>query len=369
MNSSKQPAKSRRNAKKAKRGDKNEPPTKDPAECSQMSPWIKGTNAFPTGRQLPRTPPASQRDRGFLAPARTPEEPTVCQQPRQTEGGSTNFPASGHGIDRNSCTPAAEGAQGGGERGHRVRRHSTITAAVQLDEMNPECFIKGMQGYQWTAEDLEFVERAKNERQVRQLKAELCVLLKQLKDEEQKKDLALAIRDKVQADQAQMADFDQILQMGRDFLCRKLPVAEVERMDYESVLEHIRVADVQSATREERSKLMELEEELSRLQQLCSNEEQHRKEMESLTDKISQKQAKVEDLKREVSDLKLKISQAEGTLRETKTQVAALKVKKKPQKEEEVDMTKVLRRSKRIAVRKEKFLEREAILKKIHALK
>uniref|UniRef100_A0A3B3Q7R0 Uncharacterized protein n=1 Tax=Paramormyrops kingsleyae TaxID=1676925 RepID=A0A3B3Q7R0_9TELE len=242
MNSSKQPAKSRRNAKKAKRGDKNEPPTKDPAECSQMSPWIKGTNAFPTGRQLPRTPPASQRDRGFLAPARTPEEPTVCQQPRQTEGGSTNFPANFH------CSLL-----------YPFFIMPSLVA-VQLDEMNPECFIKGMQGYQWTAEDLEFVERAKNERQVRQLKAELCVLLKQLKDEEQKKDLALAIRDKVQADQAQM---------GRDFLCRKLPVAEVERMDYESVLEHIRVADVQSATREERSKLMELEEELSRLQQLC----------------------------------------------------------------------------------------------------
>lgn len=66
-----------------------------------------------------------------------------------------------------------------------------------------------------------------------------------------------------------MADFDQILQLGRDFLCRKLPVAEVERMDYESVLEHIRVADIQSATREEQSKLVGLEEKLSRLQQLC----------------------------------------------------------------------------------------------------
>lgn len=49
--------------------------------------------------------------------------------------------------------------------------------------------------------------------------------------------------------------------------------------------------------------------------------------------------------------------------------MVALKVKKKPQKEEEVDMTKVLRRSKRIAIRKEKLLEREAILKKINALK
>ncbi|XP_048855324.1 uncharacterized protein si:dkeyp-34c12.1 isoform X2 [Brienomyrus brachyistius] len=365
MNSSKQPAQSRR---KAKNGDKNEPPTKDPAVCSQIKPWIKGANAFPTGRQLPRTPPASQRDRGSLAPARTPEGPTVCKQPRQTEGGSTNYPASAHGIDRNCCAPAAEEVQGGGEREHRVRRHSTITAAVQQNEMNLECFIKGMQGYQWTAEDLEFVERAKNERQVRQLKAELCVLLKQLKDEEQKKDLALAIRDKVQGDLAQLADFDRILQLGRDFLCRKLPAAEVENMDFESVLERIRAADIQSATREERSRLVGLEEKLSRLQQLCSNEEHHRKEMESLTDKISQKQAKVEDLKREVSDLKLKISQAE-TLIETKTQVAALKVQKKPQKEEEMDMTKVLRRSKRIASRKEKFLEREAILKKIHALK
>uniref|UniRef100_A0A8C9T7R6 Cytospin-A-like n=1 Tax=Scleropages formosus TaxID=113540 RepID=A0A8C9T7R6_SCLFO len=292
----------------------------------------RAVNAIPTGRQLPRTPPATERNERSRAPgsAREVEAPaggtaSRDSSPRHTVTGAAS-------VVKKDCTHT-QGARAPlpkddfstremDEPQHdeelrktTTRRPSTISATskcVHLEELNPDCFIRGMQGYQWTTEDLEFVEHAKNERQIRQLQDELKMLQKHLKDEQHKLDLCLAIRDKVQADLAEIADFDRVVQLGRDFLSEKLDSAEVEAMDPKSVMSQIRLEDVQQAIRKEQSKAVVLEEKLARLQDLGSKEEETwQKEVEIQEKRISEKQARLSELEKESSDLKSELSQVE----------------------------------------------------------
>ncbi|KAL4656920.1 hypothetical protein GN956_G3937 [Arapaima gigas] len=335
-------------------------------------PPKRPVNAIPTGRQLPRTPPASERHQE--AARRTPcRSSTVKQDTSVTNTEGVHVPKGGSSMQESDEPQCSE------LRKKMVRRPSTVSATskcVQLEELSPECFIRGMQGYQWTAGDLEFVQQTKNQRQVQQLQAELKMLQKQLKDEQHQCNLCFAAGDKVQADLAETADFDQVIQQSRDFLSQKLGSAEVEVLDPKSIMSHIRLEDVEQATHKERSRAAILEEKLSRLQDLISNEEEEwHKEVEIWQKRIFEKQV-----------LWLLISKTSGTTYAslnqmlqsvkvtTKSAAESLKESKQTKQEVEeqegqVDMTKVLRRSKRIARRKENFLEREAVLNKIRSRK
>ncbi|KAG7467205.1 hypothetical protein MATL_G00150870 [Megalops atlanticus] len=339
--------------------------------CAELSsPGRRALNTIPTGNQLPRTPVK----RNSLTTACTLEIQQHDKHPVSSSGnGADENPAAVRGnIGKDRLSTPAEPEQQQRDEGVQKklsRRNSTISAAVQLENVDPDHFIRGMQGYQWTAADLEFVERTKMEREIQQLKSELKTLQKQRKDEQQKMDLSLANKEKVQADLTEMDAFDLTMQLARDFLCQKLGMADVTLLDPKSLMAQIRVADVQHATQEETANVATLENLVKRAQHLSKREEEQSQENKRQKQKIRQKQAKVDRLKNELSDLKAKLSEAEDTLQATQRQVEAITNPKPTEDEGEIDMTKVLRRSKRIAKRKENFLEREAILKKIRSMK
>lgn len=49
-----------------------------------------------------------------------------------------------------------------------------------MGNADPEAFVQGMQGYQWTDTDLEFVYQAKQQKQAQQLKVNMTILAKSL---------------------------------------------------------------------------------------------------------------------------------------------------------------------------------------------
>ncbi|XP_036396746.1 uncharacterized protein si:dkeyp-34c12.1 [Megalops cyprinoides] len=339
--------------------------------CAELSsPGRKALNTIPTGNQLPRTPVK----RNSLTTAYALETQRHDKHPVSSSGNDADENPSavrGNIAKDRLSTPEVPGQQQRDEGVQRklARRNSTISAAAQLENADPDHFIRGMQGYQWTAADLEFVERTKMEREIQQLKSELKTLQRQRKDEQQKRDLSLANREKVQADLTEMDAFDLTMRLARDFLCQKLGMADVTLLDPKSLMAQIRVADVQHAMQKETAKVATLKNLVKRAQHLSKQEEEQSQENKRQKQKIRQKQAKVDRLKNELSDLKAKLSEAEDTLQATQRQLEAITDPKPTEDEGEIDMAKVLRRSKRIAKRKENFLEREAILKKIRSMK
>ncbi|KAG9339489.1 hypothetical protein JZ751_023629 [Albula glossodonta] len=326
-------------------------------ENGSPSRKIEETNVIPTGRQLPRTPVK----RTSLGEKKDADENVPRSDFEEVAGNTGKV-----GFSKPDVPEQHQLNEG---QNKVNRRPSTISVTSRhLEEMEPDCFIQGMVGYQWTQEDLEFVQRTKNGRQIQQLKSELSTLLKQLEEEHKKRDLALAAREKMLVDHPEIAAFGVTVQLARDFLRQKLGASDVEALEPESLLEQIQIADVQQATRIKRAAVTGLEKRLAKTEKVRKQQEKQNQESERQKKSILQKQAKVDGLNNELSELKSQLSQAEAALRDKQKQVEAMKALEPAVKESEVDMAKVVRRSKRIAKRKENFLERDAILKKISAL-
>ncbi|XP_066562329.1 uncharacterized protein PF3D7_1120000 [Amia ocellicauda] len=381
------------------------------ARSAACSPLRKVLNVIPTGKQLPRTPPPG-------TPALNPEGAKKLHNMRRNGGNqdmegvpAPERDAAGerHGHDENlpgsdvmtqqasecliedpndilkepSDVQDLEEQREMREKAMR-RRKSTLAVAAHHGEVDQEGMVKGMQGYEWTEADLEFVERMKNEKLLQQLKTELKILQKQLKDEQQKKDLSLAMKEKIQADFSDMStSFDQTLKLGRAFLCAKLGTKKVKSLPPEEVISQMSVADIQHVCQEEKSKLQILQKEVEigqrKTAKQVAQEEQLRvkkklceEEMEKQERRTLMAKENVDHMKAELSDLKSKLSESQEKLKSMKGQIETLKASKQMealsldgQSKEDVDMTKIVRRSKRIQHRKDQFLERDAILKRI----
>ncbi|KAJ8255945.1 hypothetical protein COCON_G00198090 [Conger conger] len=343
--------------------------------CGQpRSPRGVVLGTIPTGRQLPRTPV---------------KRTSLGEKKNEIE--TRDILASKHGInDENTpysgCfpievrdNPVKDGFGKGVVPEHRetdeglqrkfVRRPSTISVTTkQPEEMSPDCFVKTMVGYQWTQEDLEFVENTKTKRLVQQMKNELSVLRKQLTVEQQKRGHTLASRGKLLANHPEAAAVASTVHLARDFLSQRLGAAEVEALDPKSLLAQIQGAEIQQDVHQERLEVAELEKKLTAAQKLRKCQEKQSREAEQQENEILQKQAKVDGLNNELAELKSKLLQAENALQATQKQMEVHKVPEPTKDESEVDMDKVLRRSRRIAKRKDNFQEREAILRKIRSV-
>ncbi|XP_064167001.1 uncharacterized protein si:dkeyp-34c12.1 [Anguilla rostrata] len=339
--------------------------------CVQhRSPRWKAPDTIPTGRQLPRTP---VKRTSLVEKNCEIETRDILVTKRGIN--SENAPCFSAAV---RGSPAKDDFSKGVVPEHRqmdeglqrklIRRPSTIfVTEKQPEEINPDCFIEGMVGYQWTQEDLEFVENTKNKRLIQQQKSELSVLLKQLEEVHRKRELILDSREKFRTNHPEFAAFDLTRLLARDFLSQRAEAAEVEALDPESLLAQIQGADVQRALYQERAELAELEKRWTTVQKLRKLQEKQSREAEQQEDAILQKQAKVDGLNTELSELKMKLLQAENALQATQKQMEALKVPESAVDESEVDIDKVLRRSKRIERRKQNFLEREEILRQIHS--
>uniref|UniRef100_A0A8B9JG11 Uncharacterized protein n=1 Tax=Astyanax mexicanus TaxID=7994 RepID=A0A8B9JG11_ASTMX len=144
-------------------------------------------NIIPAGRQLQRTPPSTPR-----------REPTPGGDTHTVIKEETHTPAERQAEDSAPSrlelvlSPAVKN----GEKS--IRRASTTPASANTGDADPDTFIQGMQGYQWTDADLEFIHQVKQQKQVQQLQLELSDLQSSLKSETQRMEMAVAARDELQ---------------------------------------------------------------------------------------------------------------------------------------------------------------------------
>uniref|UniRef100_A0A3B1ITB5 Uncharacterized LOC111191182 n=1 Tax=Astyanax mexicanus TaxID=7994 RepID=A0A3B1ITB5_ASTMX len=115
-------------------------------------------NIIPAGRQLQRTPPSTPR-----------REPTPGGDTHTVIKEETHTPAERQAEDSAPSrlelvlSPAVKN----GEKS--IRRASTTPASANTGDADPNTFIQGMQGYQWTDADLEFIHQVKQQKQAQQL--------------------------------------------------------------------------------------------------------------------------------------------------------------------------------------------------------
>ncbi|XP_015219523.2 uncharacterized protein [Lepisosteus oculatus] len=388
------------------------------ASSVTSSPARKALNSIPTGKQLPRTPPSANKRRVLQTPVLSPEKLRSPKQQRRTKSSSQNQDVGGScaqdwrspggrqknlrhsgaitnrkpecsaqgAINPNTCPSDSKDLEVHDEtREKALQRRSTKSFTANLSEMDPEKLVKGMQGYQWTEGDLEFVQHIKNIKLIQQLKEELSQLQKQLKGEQLHKDLLLAKKEKIQAQCLEMdTSFDQIVHLGRAFLCRTLDPATVESIPSDSVLGRVSIASVRRVCQQEKQKLQALKKKVTDIQQqtaevtqkeqgLRNMEKHHLEEIERLKRGILLEQENVINMEKELSDLQSKLSESQEKLGSLKRQAREQKASKERKDQshdlkgkEDVIVAKVLRRCRRLERRKELFLERQNIMKRIH---
>ncbi|XP_047678643.1 uncharacterized protein si:dkeyp-34c12.1 [Tachysurus fulvidraco] len=155
----------------------------------------KRLNLIPIGRQLQRTPPNKSQT------TRLSEEPANEEKEDSQDV-----------VQDNTTYPSVE------EESKSSRRSSITPATAKMGNAEPDAFIQGMQGYQWTDADLEFVYQAKQQKQARQLKQELSEIEKTLQTETQRLELATTSRDRLQSELSKTLSCDTLLQLCKSVL-------------------------------------------------------------------------------------------------------------------------------------------------------
>ncbi|TSK67282.1 hypothetical protein Baya_5259 [Bagarius yarrelli] len=174
------------------------------------------------------------------------------------------------------------------------RRPSITSASAKMGNADPDAFIQGMEGYQWTDADLEFVYQARQQKQVRQLQQELSEIEKTLQAETQRLELAVASRDQLRSELSKTLSCDSLLQLCKSVLSRSRTSDQLDGLGDKALLLLLDLPDVQQAVREEKTQVRRLEREAQELRE--------KEEIDTYQQKISslQEASKAAQLRREV---------------------------------------------------------------------
>ncbi|KAK3528225.1 hypothetical protein QTP86_026684 [Hemibagrus guttatus] len=251
----------------------------------------KRLNLIPVGRQLQRTPPN-----------KTPKSQTS----HLSEGPAIKDEEDSQNVwqDETMC-PSVE------EERKSYRRSSITPVSVNMGNADPEAFVQGMQGYQWTDTDLEFVYQAKQQKQAQQLKQELSEVEKTLQAETQRLETAIASRDKLQSELSKTLSCDLLLQLCKSVLSRSRTPDQLEGLGVKVLLSMLNLQDIQQVVCEEKAQISSFEREA---QELREKEEKAMKEIDTCQKKISILQANVDGLKVELIELKTQLSEKEALM-------------------------------------------------------
>uniref|UniRef100_A0AAY4BJS7 Uncharacterized protein n=1 Tax=Denticeps clupeoides TaxID=299321 RepID=A0AAY4BJS7_9TELE len=217
-------------------------------------------SAIPAGRQLDRTPPPRHTS---AKAARTSQE---CEFPLKDKIKSERLSLLSPYLD---CA----------ER-RSVRRSSATSATAKMWEADNDTFVQGMEGYEWTAADLEFVNLVRKKTQLQQIQKQLAELEQTLKAEGLKRDKSVATRESTRGELLKMPSSDQLLQLSRDVLSRHHNSSELENLDPKSLLGRTKLEDVRRAITEEAAHVAELDGKVANAQKLRDQEELSLKELE-----------------------------------------------------------------------------------------
>ncbi|KAL1251090.1 hypothetical protein QQF64_018886 [Cirrhinus molitorella] len=264
------------------------------------------SNIIPAGRQLERTPP-SKSERvttyQFIKPNGSPTSGQVVKDEPCGQEITEHLP----------CNGSNEVLQHPKVKDERksVRRSSSTAASATPGNADPEIFIQGMQGYQWTDTDLEFVYQTKWKKQIQQAKQELSDLQKSLNSTEQTRDMHRAALDKIQTELSKVSSCERIQQMSMEILLRTKSSSQLEGLDLKALLAKLKVADVHCTTAEEKTEVSKLKTEVEKAQVLRVNEKQLTKDIDSYKENINQIKVNIDVLTAEISALESQLSSKE----------------------------------------------------------
>ncbi|XDV22105.1 hypothetical protein PO909_027067 [Leuciscus waleckii] len=199
-----------------------------------------------------------------------------------------------------------------------IRRSSSTAASASAGNADPESFIQGMQGYQWTDTDLEFIYQTKLKKQVQQAQQELSDMQKSLKNTKQIRDMALAARDKIQTELSKVPSCERIQQISMEILERDHSSSQLEGLDFKALIAKLKVADVHCTTAEEKTQVSILKALVEKAQVVREKVEQLTKDIEKDKENINQIKVNVLALTSEISALESKMPGKEEALQSTK---------------------------------------------------
>ncbi|XP_057182284.1 proteoglycan 4 [Triplophysa rosa] len=266
----------------------------------------KRLNIIPEGRQLERTPPSkieSVSDQITKA-----EDSTISQQVIKDE------PCTQEMTINSSFNGSSEVLKQANVKDERksVRRSSLTAATATSGNADPETFIQGMQGYQWTDTDLEFVYQTKCKKKVQKLQQEISDVLNALKSTRQVRDVAVAAHEKIQEELSKMSSCERVQEMSKETLLKSQSSVELEGLDFKGLLAQLKVSDVQHFTSEERTNISKLNPEVTKAQAMRENQEQFTKDIDTCKVNIDQIKVNIQTMTAAVAALESQLSVKEA---------------------------------------------------------
>ncbi|XP_073699802.1 uncharacterized protein [Garra rufa] len=261
------------------------------------------SDTIPAGRQLERTPPSKSE--------RVTTHSFIEPNGSSTSGQVLKDEPCGQEITKHlSCNGSNEVLQHPKVKDERksVRRSSSTAASATPGNADPEIFIQGMQGYQWTDTDLEFVYQTKWKKQIQQSQQELSDLQKSLNSTKQTRDMHLAALDKIQTELSKVLSCERIQQISMEILLRSQSSSQLEGLDLKALLAKLKVADVHCTTAEEKTEVSKLKTEVEKAQVLRVKEKQLTKDIDSYKENINQIKVNIDALTAEISALESRLS-------------------------------------------------------------
>ncbi|XP_075999966.1 uncharacterized protein LOC142993166 [Genypterus blacodes] len=252
-------------------------------------------NSIPSGRQITRTPPTIQVKKHLQ----------FCDPDEMDD--SVNLEA-GAGVHKqlfDVMTP------------EKSSPSSLIICSGGASKDDPGSMLKGMQGYEPTPADMEFLKKMKEEKLIKKLQGDLAEMQKLFKNEAMALDLSLASKEKAQADLAKFPSREELVQAAKMALEVTMPSAEIAHMDPKSLLASVRKEDVQRAIAAKRKELAQMKKtaETKRKDAVQEREQQERR--------MVSRRGKIREMMNHLSNLKAELVQVEEDCKAVEMQIGS----------------------------------------------
>ncbi|XP_029305907.1 myosin-11-like isoform X2 [Cottoperca gobio] len=245
-------------------------------------------NDIPLGRQLPRTPPLTGVKKHLdFCNEDTSEDHENQQQNVEAETTAQEDNNQNVTFDFNT--------------------HETET-----EPHEPNSMLKGMKGYQLTQIDLEFIENMKVEKLIKKLQGDLEEVWRLLKTEKMSLELALASREKTQADLKMLPSCEDLLELLKVVFRVTSPSTQLP--DLASLMDMATRENIQRVSDEKRL-------ELTRMENVAANKRKKAaQERGQLEKQIASERLKIQGLMSQLTNLKSELAQQEEVYKALKMQ-------------------------------------------------
>ncbi|KAK9523837.1 hypothetical protein VZT92_017724 [Zoarces viviparus] len=236
-------------------------------------------NRIPSGRELPRTPPPLTGVKKQLHFSSEDDEETSLSS-----------------TDQN-------------------RTFDFNTFGTESEPDDPNSMLKGMKDYQLTQTDLEFIEKMRVEKCIKRLQGDLEEVQRLLMKEMMPLELALASREKAQAELQMFPSREDLTEWVKVVLKMTSPSTTLTDLDAKSLLAMVTEKNIRRAEEETRV-------ELTRMEKRVANKRKKEAQAKGqLQKQVAHEQLKLQGLMSRLSDLKSQVSQQEDVYKALEMQI------------------------------------------------